>query len=99
MRTIIPAEQNPALREIAHEIPVKDIGSAHVQKLIADMKSLMAKEKFGVAIAASQVGEPVALFVVSGKALSLRAEKIEADDESEDAEPEPFPDQVYINPV
>ena len=101
MRTIILAEENPALRETAHAIPLKDIGSAHIKKLIADMQALMAREKFGVAIAASQVGEPLALFIVSGKALSLRSKDIETDgDDTEDVEDDvDVPDQVYINPV
>src|SRR3954465_15781630 len=103
MYTIIPAEKNPALREMANEIPIKDIGTPHIKRLITEMKALMAQEKFGVAIAAAQVGEPLALFIVSGKALSQRAkDKIEADgdDETDEIEePAESPDQVYINPV
>ena len=34
------------------------------------MKQLLAKEEHGVALAAVQVGEPVRLFIVSGKALA-----------------------------
>lgn len=99
MRTIIPADQNPALRETASEIPLADIQSARIKKLIAEMKALMAKEKFGVAIAACQVGEPLALFIVSGAALA-RSEQAQKDDEDgEDTEVAPYPDQVYINPV
>jgi peptide deformylase len=100
MREIIPADQNPALRETAHEIALKDIGSARINKLISEMKALLAKEKFGVAIAAAQVGEPLALFVVSGKALA-RSERIEKsdDDDSDVEEVTPHPDQVYINPI
>ncbi len=97
MRTIIPADQNPALRESAREIPLADITSARIKKLIADMKALMAKEKFGVAIAACQVGEPLAMFIVSGAALA-RSERVEKDGD-EDEEVTPLPDQVYINPV
>jgi peptide deformylase len=99
MRTIIPSEQNPALRKIAREIPIKDITTPHIKKLIADMQALMAKEKFGVAIAAAQVGEPLALFIVSGKALALRS-KHEGDETEDGSEELPIiPDQVYINPV
>ena len=95
MRTIIPQENNPALREIARPIPVADISSTHIQGLIDDMKKLLAKEPHGVAIAASQVGEPLQLFIVSGRALAER----DTDDDARDTAVVPFPDQIYINPV
>jgi peptide deformylase len=95
MRTIIPQDQNPALREMARPIPLADIKSAHIKSLIADMKKLLAKEQHGVAIAASQVGEPLQLFIVSGRALAER----DADESKVDGEVTPLPDQIYINPV
>jgi peptide deformylase len=94
MRTIIPQENNPVLREIAQPIGLADIKGKHVQALIADMKKLLAREKHGVAIAAAQVGEPIQLFIVSGRALSERDH-----DEDEAGEAEELPDQIYINPV
>ncbi len=101
VHAIVPYEQNSVLRSIAREVPLSDITRAHIQNLIADMKRLLLKEKFGVAMAASQVGEPLRLFVVSGRALSERTE------EGKKKKPEePTPggsawseDQVYINPV
>jgi peptide deformylase len=103
MRTIIPAEDNPALREKAHAIPLDDIKSPHIKKLIADMKQLMAAEEYGVAIAASQVGEPVALFIVSGKALAKSSRRKLSDDgiqveASETEDVADMSDQIYINP-
>jgi len=102
MRTILPYRQNPALREKAAEVPLAEIESLFIRELIADMKRLLAREKHGVAIAASQVGEALRLFVVSGKALSKHA----GDDDDEHGEKEAerkatpsFPDQVYVNPV
>lgn len=110
MRTILSAEENPALREKAHEIPLSEIGAPRIQELIRDMKALLSKEEYGVAIAASQVGEPLRLFIVSGKALARHAhlsakakaaDQTDADDEpdTEDAQIPFMPDQVYINPV
>ena len=101
MRSIIPHQENPALREMAHAIPLADIGTAKIKKLITDMKSLMAREKFGVAIAAAQVGEPLAMFIVSGKAIAIRAsnKNPEMAEEVADEEAAETPDQVYINPV
>ncbi|MEY4747104.1 MAG: hypothetical protein RLZZ416_153 [Candidatus Parcubacteria bacterium] len=98
MRTILAEAQNPALREIAREIPLKDIREKHIRSLIKDMRSLLAKEEYGVALAASQVGEPIRLFVVSGRAIARDSRN--APDEPEKKEDQPaLPDQVYINPV
>ncbi len=98
-REIIPESLNPALREISRDIPIAEITGAPVQKLIKDMKALLALEDFGVALAACQVGEPVKLFIVSGRALARDARN--APDEPEkgdDAQEIPvLPDQVYIN--
>lgn len=104
MRTIIPAKDNPVLRVRAKDIPLADIKGAKIQKLIKEMKGLLAKEEYGVALAAPQVGESLRLFIVSGKALALGART--APDEPKNGEPlqatksklPPEPDQVYINP-
>ena len=101
MKAILPAPKNPALRRVAQEIPVSDIKSKPIQSLIKEMRALLSKEVYGVALAAPQVGEPVRLFIVSGRALArdsrnapdeVRGKKIE------DVVP-PLPDQVYINPT
>lgn len=102
-RTIVQTG-DPILRAVAQEIPKKDIGSPTLRTLIADMKKLLAKEKYGVALAAPQVGESVRLFIVAGKALIKRKraankpkDETEATEEYlEGIEPE---DEVYINPV
>ena len=98
MRTILPQEENPALREIARDIPIKDIPSKRIQSLIAEMKELLSREEYGVALAAPQLGEAIQLFIVSGRALAR--DKRNASDEPDKKEEEipPLPDQVYINP-
>src|SRR3989344_2290782 len=103
MRTILPEAKNPALREIAREIPISGIRSAPIKKLIAEMKALLAKEEYGVALAASQLGVPLRLFIVSGRALA-RDRRNAPDEDSEqggdEVKPVPaLPDQVYINPI
>lgn len=91
MRSIIPAIENTVLHEIAKEVPLSDIKSAYIQELIADMKRLLAPEKYGVALAAPQVGDAVRIFIIAGKALAKRSKS------NPDA---PTPDdQVYINPT
>ena len=104
MYAIIPAESNAALRLIAKEIPLADITAPHTQRLITEMKALLEKEEYGVALAAPQVGESLRLFVVSGKALVKRANSAkkrtpkDADGYTEDGEM-PVIDEVYINPT
>lgn len=99
MRTILPHENNPVLREKAQEIPVADIGSTAIRDLISDMKTLLAKEEHGVALAASQLGEPLRLFIVSGRALARGSRSASDEPEHEEKEEVPaLPDQVYINP-
>jgi peptide deformylase len=101
MRTILPKDKNPLLRKVAEPVPVADITSPKIRSLIKDMKALLSKEEYGVALAAVQVGEPVRLFIVSGKAVARDARNArdeEHDDEEETPEPPALPDQVYINP-
>lgn len=93
MYSIIPEPENPALRKIAQEIAATDIASPATQQLISEMKELLSHEKFGVALAAPQVGAAVRLFIVSGAALAR--DKAETDD----APAELMNDQVYINPT
>lgn len=99
MRSILPHAENPALRETSRAIPVAEIGSPPVRSLIADMKALLSKEEFGVALAACQVGEPVRLFIVSGRALARDSRNAPDEPRAEDLPQErALPDQVYINP-
>ena len=100
MRTILPSNKNPTLRKAAAEILVSEIRSKRIQSLLREMKMLLAKEEYGVALAAPQVGEQLRLFIVSGRALA-RDSRHAPDEISkkkvEDVVP-PLPDQVYINP-
>lgn len=98
MREILPHQNNPALREVAHDIPLSEITSPRIQELIADMKALLAKEKYGVALAAPQVGEPIKLFIVSGKALARDARNAPDEPDKKDEDVPALPDQIYINP-
>jgi len=99
MRTILPQEENPALRKIARAIAIKDIKSKHVRELVDDMKELLSHEEYGVALAAPQLGEPIKLFIVSGRALARDKRNTEdGPDRKDDEDLKPLPDQVYINP-
>jgi peptide deformylase len=98
MRTILPGQKNPVLRKAAQAIPIGDIKSRHVQALISEMKKLLSKEEFGVALAAPQVGESLRLFIVSGRALARDSRNAPDEQEKKEAKPS-LPDQVYINPI
>ena len=62
---------NPLLREVAKPIPVEDIGSAKIEKIIKQMKQALSEQRDGIAIAAPQIGENIQLFVVSGSLLKV----------------------------
>ncbi len=83
---------DPVLRATAKPVAKKDVGSPKLSKIIARMKKVLAQEEFGVAIAAPQIGEPLRMFVVSGKVF--------AEEVPEGAEKKPSPpDRVFINPT
>jgi peptide deformylase len=69
---VVPIVQNgaPVLRELAQTVPITEITSPKIQKIIADMKIALASQDDGVAIAAPQIGQPLRIFVVSGAVLS-----------------------------
>lgn len=102
MRSIVQVG-DPVLREVAKEIPLDEIGSSRVRGIIADMKSLLAKEEFGVAIAAPQVGEGLRMFIVAGAgALKRKRNERKKDaEESDDSYFDGIPEEneAYINPV
>lgn len=91
MKEIVQKEAK-VLREVAKEVPIKDIPGFRVQKILNEMKIALASQDDGVAIAAPQIGYPLRIFVVSGKVANIM-KKNETDEE------EFFPDTVYINPV
>lgn len=104
MTTILPQEDNPALRSISREIPQGEIQSPRIRKLIRGMEQLLSTEEYGVALAAVQVGAPVRLFIVSGKALTRGARNAPDEENKKKREDPPagsaaIPNQIYINPV
>jgi peptide deformylase len=105
MHRIIPLEQNPILRQKAEPLWPSEITSKKAHELIQEMKDLLSKEPYGVALAAPQIGEPMRLFIVSGKAIARDARNAPDENDTDDPEEEPeeeelpsIPDQVFINP-
>lgn len=85
---------DPVLRQVARNVPLAEIKTPKIQKILADMSSAMETQNDGVAIAAPQIGVPLRIFVVSKKveAYNLGKENITEDDLKG------LKDEVYINP-
>lgn len=67
MAKLVPQE-HPALHQIAEEVPVDEITSSRIQKILKDMKTALVSYNVdgmnGVAIAAPQIGIPLRIFLV-----------------------------------
>ena len=85
----------PVLTQKAKPISKKDFGSPALAKLLQKMSKVLAQEEFGVALAAPQVGEPLRLFIIAGKAFTPTP-KGRGPDQS--VGEEVLPDKVFINP-
>jgi peptide deformylase len=71
---------DPVLRSVAKEISTADFGSKKLNDIIARMRQALREQEDAVAIAAPQIGEPIRLFVVSGKVLAKNYPDIEKGD-------------------
>lgn len=58
---------HPTLRKVAKQVSIKDIKGEKIKKILKDMKTALAKEYDGVAIAAPQINISYRIFVVSNK--------------------------------
>lgn len=91
MAKLVP-ETHEALHRIADEVPVSDITSLTIQKVLKDMKSALVgydAEGFnGVAIAAPQIGIPLRIFIVHDT----------NKDRKDDEDSVQIPDLIAINP-
>lgn len=76
---------NPVLRQQTKKLTMAEIKSKKIQDLIANMRYTLLKKEYGVGLAATQVGESLALSVIGIKPTPNRPEL------------EPF-DSVIINP-
>ncbi len=66
MKEIVQKE-NKVLHEIAKEIPVSEISTPKIKKVLKEMSLALKSQSDGVAIAAPQIGYKLSIFVVSGK--------------------------------
>jgi peptide deformylase len=88
MKKIILQREHPVLREIAQSVPVEEIGSEKINKIIADMSKALSEQKDGIAIAAPQIGVNLRMFVISGSLLKQADQNYKGDGS----------DLIFINP-
>ncbi len=89
----IVQKDNPVLRDQAQPVPIEDIGSPKIQKILKDMKQALDSQEDGVALAAPQIGVSLRIFTISGKVFDLISGKEEVSEEGPENK-----DIVCINP-
>ena len=91
MKKILQKEA-PALRDISKSVPPEEIPRPRIQKILKEMKSALASQDDGVAIAAPQIGYSLRMFIISNKVFKIN-KTVEKDSVSTEK------DSVFINPV
>lgn len=88
MSTLV-TQNHPALHDIAHEVPLNEISSAKIKKILKDMRTALDAYNIngfnGVAIAAPQIGIPLRIFLVHNTSTEKEERGI-------------IPDLIAINP-
>lgn len=76
MPEILPVTRfgNPVLRDVARRLSEDEILSKDIQQLIKNLRHTLVEKKYGVGIAAPQVGESIALSVIGVKPTPNRPE-------------------------
>jgi peptide deformylase len=101
----IVQKDHKVLRQIAEKIPVGDITSPKIQKIIKEMEKALEGEHDGVALAAPQIAYPLRIFVVSWRAfddefVSGRQARLEEGEEQElEEKKKERKNLIFINPV
>lgn len=97
MKKILQREST-ILREISVEVPVAEINSPKIKKIIQELREAMHSQDDSVAIAAPQIGYNLRIFIVSRKVQIITKKKLpEEDKETEDLSK--YKDTIFINPV
>lgn len=85
---------HPVLREIAKAVPIEDITSPKIKKILNDMSKALASQDDGVAIAAPQIAVALRIFTISGKVFDEEFTR-----GSKDKKEKKHKDVVCINPI
>jgi len=108
----IVQKENRVLRKIAKPVAIEDIKGRKVETIIRRMIKALNSQEDGVAIAASQIGENLRIFVVSKKIFEIMGEEkrkkkkskrenleeFEKDPSSSSGQEKEYKDMVFINP-
>jgi len=93
------------LRQLAKEIPINEIKSPKIKKIIKEMDEALSSQDDGVAIAAPQIGVSLRIFIVSGKIFdphfatpNTASRDRPAFDKQFTTDKKKYPDLVFINP-
>ncbi len=78
------------LRKKAEKVPISDIDSPKIKKILSDMKKALDAEPDGAALAAPQIGVPLRIFILSSRVFGPESDRVSS------GAPIPL---VYINPV
>ena len=111
LKNILQKEEK-VLHQIAKEVPIHDIGTKKIQKVLKEMSEALKSQSDGVAIAAPQIGYSLRIFVVSSKVFTAefsgrgvsqadepRGSATSADVDSDPARKDSaVRDMVFINP-
>jgi peptide deformylase len=95
------AKDGKVLRQKAKEVPVREIKTLKIQKILKELSAALQSQGDGVAIAAPQIGYSLRIFVVSGKIFEtdFMASRNEPIKEEKPAKRNPaVKDMVFINP-
>ena len=96
----IVQEPNKVLRRQAKPVPIAEIESARIQKLLADMKETLKSTPDGVGLAAPQVGESLQIFLVSEEAEEIdRTYRVKRGEDKKPYEKREWKYYVFINPI
>ncbi len=92
----IVQKEDMVLRKIAVEIPIHEIKTPKIQKILKEMSVALLSQDDGVAIAAPQIGYSLKIFVVSGKIFDKDFLKGKGLPKDKKDVPK---DLVFINPI
>ena len=104
MKKILQKEES-VLRKIAKEVPILEIKTTKIKKVLKEMSQALRSQHDGVALAAPQIGYSLRIFIVSGKIfdkdfLTNRKERFSEEKKVGEVKKveKKIPDLVFINP-
>jgi peptide deformylase len=95
MKAKIVQKDNKILRMTAREVPFQEIKEKKIKNILKKMTEALAEKKEGVAIAASQIGEPLRIFIIDGNIWLLKESAFTPENQKLPKKPP----VVFINPI